>query len=74
VPSNERRAGATIPVAALTAGSIGSQVNGAGIPRVAGVRLGNHASEAIHQVYQREKVEDVAQWRDAVSFPCERQV
>ncbi|MGO8765967.1 MAG: hypothetical protein ACLQSR_12650 [Limisphaerales bacterium] len=26
----------------------------------------NHSSELIHQVYQREKVEDVAQWRDAV--------
>jgi len=26
-------------------------------------------SELIHQTYQREKVEDVAQWRDAVKFP-----
>jgi hypothetical protein len=33
------------------------------------IRLVNHASELIHQVYQREKVEDVAQWRDAVNFP-----
>jgi len=41
----------------------------AGVPREAAMRLVNHASELIHQVYQREKVEDVAQWRDAVSFP-----
>jgi integrase len=40
----------------------------AGVPREAAMRLVNHASELIHQVYQREKVEDVAQWRDAVSF------
>ncbi len=33
------------------------------------MRLVNHASELIHKVYQREKVEDVAQWRDVVSFP-----
>jgi integrase len=41
----------------------------AGVPREAAMRLVNHASELIHSVYQREKVEDVAQWRDAVSFP-----
>ena len=40
-----------------------------GVPREAAMRLVNHASELIHQVYQREKVNDVAQWRDAVSFP-----
>jgi integrase len=40
----------------------------AGVPREAAMRLVNHASELIHQVYQREKVEDVAQWRDAVQF------
>ncbi len=34
------------------------------------IRLVNHASELIHQIYQREKVEDVAQWRDAVRFPA----
>jgi hypothetical protein len=33
------------------------------------MRLVNHSSELIHQVYRREKVEDVAQWRDAVQFP-----
>ena len=36
----------------------------------AAMRLVNHSSELIHQVYQREKVEDVAQWRDAVQFPA----
>jgi integrase len=41
----------------------------AGVPREVVMRLVNHASELIHQVYQREKVEDVAEWRDAVSFP-----
>ena len=41
----------------------------AGVPREAAMRLVNHSSELIHKVYQREKVEDVAQWRDAVKFP-----
>jgi hypothetical protein len=41
-----------------------------GVPREAAMRLVNHSSELIHQVYQREKVEDVAQWRDAVQFPA----
>jgi hypothetical protein len=38
------------------------------VPREAAMCLVNHASELIHQIYQREKVEDVAQWRDAVQF------
>jgi integrase len=42
----------------------------AGVPREAAMRLVNHSSELIHQIYQREKVEDVAQWRDAVQFPA----
>lgn len=29
----------------------------------------NHSSELIHQIYQREKIEDVKQWKDAVQFP-----
>ena len=33
-------------------------------------RLVNHSSELIHQIYQRERVDDVAQWRDAVKFPA----
>jgi integrase len=41
----------------------------AGVPREAAMRLVNHSSDLIHQVYQREKVEDVAQWRDVVQFP-----
>jgi integrase len=40
----------------------------AGVPREAAMRLVNHSSDLIHQIYQREKVEDVAQWRDAVKF------
>lgn len=40
----------------------------AAVPREAAMRLVNHSSELIHQIYQREKVEDVAQWRDAVQF------
>jgi hypothetical protein len=40
------------------------------VPREAAMRLVNHASELIHQIYQREKVEDVAQWQDAVQFPA----
>ena len=41
----------------------------AGVPREAAMRLVNHASELVHRIYQREKVEDVVQWRDAVQFP-----
>ena len=41
----------------------------AGVPREAAMRLVNHSSELVHQVYQREKVDDVAKWRDAVEFP-----
>jgi hypothetical protein len=41
----------------------------AAVPREAAMRLVNHASELVHQIYQREKVDDVAQWRDAVQFP-----
>jgi integrase len=40
------------------------------VPREAAMRLVNHASDLVHQIYQREKVEDVAQWRDAVQFPA----
>jgi hypothetical protein len=40
----------------------------AGVPREVAMRLVNHASELIHKIYQREKVEDVAQWRDIVQF------
>lgn len=43
----------------------------AGVPREAAMRLVNHSSELIHQVYQRERVDDVARWRDAVEFPEE---
>lgn len=32
------------------------------------MRLENHASELVHQIYQRERVDDVARWRDAVQF------
>ena len=41
----------------------------AGVPREAAMRLVNHASDLVHQIYQREKVEDVVKWRDAVAFP-----
>ena len=41
----------------------------AGVPREAAMRQVNHASDLVHQIYQREEVDDVAQWRDAVSFP-----
>lgn len=29
----------------------------------------SHSSELVHQSYQRKKVDDVAQWRDAVELP-----
>jgi integrase-like protein len=41
----------------------------AGVPREVAMRLVNHSSELVHQIYQREKVDDVAPWRDAVEFP-----
>ena len=41
----------------------------AGVPREAAMRLVNHASDLVHQIYQREKVEDIVKWRDAVAFP-----
>jgi hypothetical protein len=41
----------------------------ASVPREAAMRLVNHSSELIHQIYQREKIEDVVQYRDAVVFP-----
>jgi integrase len=44
----------------------------AGVPREAAMRLVNHASQLVHQIYQREKVDDVMQWRDAVRFPTSR--
>jgi integrase len=40
------------------------------VPRDAAMRLVNHSSELIHQIYQREKIEDVVQWRDALQFPA----
>ena len=46
----------------------------AGVPREAAMRLVNHASELVHQIYQREKVDDVVQWRDAVRFPVRNQI
>jgi integrase len=44
----------------------------AGVPREDAMRLVNHASELVHEVYQREKVEDVMQWCDAVKFPISK--
>ena len=40
-----------------------------GVPREVAMRLVNHSSALVHQIYQREKVDDVAPWRDAVQFP-----
>jgi integrase len=44
----------------------------AGVPREAAMRLVNHASALVHEIYQREKVDDVMQWRDAVKFPISK--
>jgi integrase len=44
----------------------------AGVPREAAMRLVNHASALVHEIYQREKVDDVMQWRDAVKFPTSK--
>ena len=40
------------------------------VPKRTVMWLVNHSSELIHNIYQRERVEDVAQWRDAVKFPA----
>jgi hypothetical protein len=37
-------------------------------PREAATRIVNHSSELIRNVYQCEKFEDVAQYREAVTF------
>lgn len=39
-----------------------------GVPREVAMRLVNHASALVHEIYQREKVDDVMKWRDAVQF------
>jgi integrase len=44
----------------------------AGVPREVAMRLVNHSSELIHKIYQRERVDDVVKWRDAVRFPSTR--
>jgi integrase len=44
----------------------------AGVPREDAMRLVNHASALVHEIYQREKVEDVMQWRNAVQFPISK--
>ena len=44
----------------------------AGVPREVAMRLVNHASALVHEIYQREKVEDVMQWRDVVRFPTKQ--
>lgn len=41
----------------------------AGVPREAAMRMVNHSSELVHQIYQRESVADIVQWRDAVCIP-----
>jgi hypothetical protein len=41
------------------------------VPREVAMRLVNHSSELVHQIYQREKIEDVLQWRDAVRVPLQ---
>jgi hypothetical protein len=42
----------------------------AGVPREAAMRLVNHSSDFVHQIYQQERVADVEKWRDAVQFPA----
>jgi integrase len=39
------------------------------VPREVAMRLVNHASDLVDHIYQRERVEDLLQWRDAVTFP-----
>ncbi|MBX3731611.1 MAG: hypothetical protein KF791_03350 [Verrucomicrobiae bacterium] len=41
----------------------------AGVPREAAMRLVIHASDLVHQIHDREKIQDVEQRRDAVAFP-----
>jgi integrase len=41
----------------------------AGVPREVAMRLVNHSSEIVHEIYQRETVSDLMPWKDAVVFP-----
>lgn len=41
----------------------------AGVPREVAMRLVNHSSAAVHQIYQREEFEDLLPYRDAVQLP-----
>lgn len=41
----------------------------AGVPREVAMRMVNHSSELVHQIYQRERVDDLVPWRDVVQFP-----
>ncbi len=41
----------------------------AGVPREAAKRLVNHASDLVHQIYQRETFEDLLPYAGAVKFP-----
>jgi hypothetical protein len=49
-----------------------NRLHRAGVPREDEMRLVNHASALVHEIYQREKVENVMQWRDAVQFPISK--
>ncbi len=42
----------------------------AGVLREAAMRLVIHSSELMHRIYQRERVDDVAQWCEVVRFPA----
>ncbi len=41
----------------------------AGVPREVAMRLVNHSSEIVHEIYQRETVNDLVRWKDALVFP-----
>jgi hypothetical protein len=53
----------------IVRGKAGAEVEIGNTVFLGEMRLVNHASELIHQIYQRETVQDVAQWRDALRFP-----
>jgi hypothetical protein len=41
----------------------------AGVPLSAAMRLVNHSSEIVHEVYNRLSVDDVMPWKDVMLYP-----
>ncbi len=47
-----------------------TRLHRAGVPLSAAMRLVNHSSEIVHEIYNRLSVDDVMPWRDVPLFPA----